>query len=283
MSEKLPSPFVKRETDDTSDSEPSHPAGIPDRSDADPTSFPATVVSDADRIAASLEIGPLEMPIAACPGWDLRRLAVHTGSVHRWAAAAIRAGSPPPPGTVVTPSDEVDAIELGAWLRDGAGELADVLEDAEPGAPTWHPFPLDQRAWVWNRRMLIETMVHRWDAESSIGSTSTFRTDLAIVGLHEYLELGIRRVVLGADIAYPEPSLHIHCTDDDRADGAGEWLLRTAEGEYVLTTEHAKGDAAIRGSAEDILLVLTGRRDRSALDVVGDTAAADAWLDLPPW
>ena len=278
MTETLPSQVVKRETDGEG-----FPSAIPDRSGADTSSFPGTIVADADRIAAAVEVGPLDMTITACPGWDLRHLAVHLGSVHRWATAAIALGAPPPAGAVIAPSAEVDAHGLAAWLRDGATELADALEDMEPGAPTWHPFPLEQFAWVWGRRQLVETMLHRWDAETAIGFTSTLRTDLAIVGLHEYLELGVRRVVLGNSLAFPSASLHIHCTDDDRAEGAGEWLLRNDGGDYVLSTEHAKGDAAIRGRAEDVLLVFMGRRDRGVLDIVGDEAAATAWLDLPDW
>ena len=46
---------------------------------------------------------------------------------------------------------------------------------------------------------------------------------------------------------------------------------------------HDKGDAAIRGPAADIWLLLMGRLDRSKLDVVGDASAAAAWLDLPNW
>jgi hypothetical protein len=42
-------------------------------------------------------------------------------------------------------------------------------------------------------------------------------------------------------------------------------------------------DAAIRGPAETLLLVLMGRADERDIDVVGDPLVADGWLSLPGW
>ena len=53
------------------------------------------------------------------------------------------------------------------------------------------------------------------------------------------------------------------------------------DGEYRFAPEHRTGDAALRGTAADLLLVLMGRAPRSSIDLVGDSEAADAWLGLP--
>ena len=77
----------------------------------------------------------------------------------------------------------------------------------------------------------------------------------------------------------PSGSFHVHCTDVP-----GEWLVTTDDdGALVVRREHAKGDAALRGPAEAILLRLWDRPGARAgeLDVVGDAAVADAWLALP--
>ena len=61
----------------------------------------------------------------------------------------------------------------------------------------------------------------------------------------------------------------------------GEWLLTSDGNELQLRREHAKGDAAVRGTAQALLLSLWGRRHRSpVIDVVGDPLVADAWLAL---
>jgi hypothetical protein len=68
-------------------------------------------------------------------------------------------------------------------------------------------------------------------------------------------------------------SVHIHCTDV-----AGEWTTRPDGDRIVTTREHAKGDAAMRGGASDLLLALWRRVPLDAVDVVGDRAVAEAFV-----
>ena len=79
------------------------------------------------------------------------------------------------------------------------------------------------------------------------------------------------------DAAPVAGSVHLHCTDV-----AGEWTVRLSDdGTAAVTREHAKGDAAIRGAANDILLVLWRRRPLSTVDVVGDAAVATRFVAFP--
>lgn len=168
-------------------------------------------------------------------------------------------------------------------MRTGADALATVLESLPADGPTWHPFSIERQAWVWSRRQMMETAVHRWDAETAALGSSDVDSRLAATGLAEYFELGLPRVLQREQVATPATSLHVHCTDDELPAGSGEWIVWSEDGEYQLSAEHRKGDAALRGNAADLLLVLMGRADRSTLDIVGDRAAAAAWLDLPGW
>ena len=43
---------------------------------------------------------------------------------------------------------------------------------------------------------------------------------------------------------------------------------------------HAKGDVALRGPAEDLLLVMWRRRPLDVLDVLGDRAVAERLLEV---
>ena len=237
--------------------------------------------SDAERMATCLATGDLAAPVAACPGWDLRRLGQHLAFIHRWAAHAVLHREPPAADTIAEPEPTASGSDLADWLRAGADALADLLATTPPDDPTWHPFTVEQRAWVWSRRQMMETAVHRWDAEVATTGNSDLDPLLAVTGITEYLELGLPRVLTG--VPFPAPSLHIHCTDGDLPSGAGEWIVWTDDGEYRLAAEHRKGDAALRGRAADLLLVLMGRAERSTIDIVGDPAAAGAWLDLPGW
>ena len=67
--------------------------------------------------------------------------------------------------------------------------------------------------------------------------------------------------------------MHLHA-----GDAPGEWWVAPGEGGWTVEREHRKGDAAIRGTASDLLLALWRRVDRPALDVVGDEAVADRFL-----
>jgi hypothetical protein len=69
-------------------------------------------------------------------------------------------------------------------------------------------------------------------------------------------------------------SVHIHCTDV-----AGEWLLTPGDGlEMIATREHAKGSVALRGSAEDLLLVLWRRSPLDIIEVIGNELVAERFL-----
>ena len=175
--------------------------------------------------------------------------------------------------------------DFASWYLESANALTDVLEGLDPDAPTWHIFPAEKVNRVWPRRQLHETMVHRWDAEQAVsgdgGSTTPLDPVFAADGIDEYFELMLPRLIKraageGSLIALPTTSLHVHCLDTH-----GEWLVLVADGALVMTREHAKGDAALRGRAEDVLLKLWGRPvTEGAVDVVGDAAAAEQWLAL---
>jgi uncharacterized protein (TIGR03083 family) len=182
----------------------------------------------------------------------------------------------PPDDDPAIPSDD---DQLADWLRAGAADLVAALEDADPSAPTWHPFPVARVTRVWPRRQAIETVLHRWDAEAAAGWSATIDPVLASDGIDEYFEVALPRLMAREGVTLPPGSIHLHCTDV-----AGEWLVRAAgDGSLAVRREHAKGDAALRGPAEPMLLRLWGRSSERAheLDVVGDEAVAAAWLSLP--
>jgi hypothetical protein len=87
----------------------------------------------------------------------------------------------------------------------------------------------------------------------------------------------VPRLIARDGVAVPASSFHIHCTDVD-----GEWLQWNEDGEYRWKRAHEKGDAALRGPAEVILLELWGRdHGRSEeLSPVGDESALTAWTSL---
>lgn len=232
--------------------------------------------ADAERIAAVLEQAPLDREVAGCPGWDLRRLAAHLGVVHRWATQAVLTGESPS----ARPLDPDDDADLVAWFREGADALVQALATTDPDRPTWHPFPAPKVVGTWRRRQAHETSVHRWDAQAAAGAPDPIDPDLASDGIDEYLTVMLPRKLQREGLTVPSSTLHVHCTDVP-----GEWLIGPQGSSVSVERVHAKGDAALRGPAEALLLTLWGRGRGddarvSGHEVIGDPAAADAWLAI---
>ena len=96
--------------------------------------------------------------------------------------------------------------------------------------------------------------MHRWDAEHAAGTPAPIDAELAVDGIDELLTVMVPIALGGKDGIDIGGSLHVHCTD-----GEGEWTLHTDDGVYRVERGHAKGDAAVRGPASQLLLALWGR------------------------
>lgn len=241
-----------------------------------------SITGSSERLAEILASADPTVEIGSCPGWDLRRLAIHVGTVHRWATEAARDARAPSQ----RPEDPAPGTPLGPWLLKGAEALVATLADLDPDAPTWSPFGGDHTARLWPRRMAHETVLHRVDAELATGlmapnPSQALDAALASDTIDEYFEMMLPAALRRRGRSLPGSSLHVHCTDV-----AGEWLVWAEGSTLEMQREHAKGDAALRGPASALALAVWGRRwpgsDVWPLDVevVGDQGAATAWLAL---
>jgi uncharacterized protein (TIGR03083 family) len=225
----------------------------------------------------------LEATVRACPGWTVERLIGHTGRVHRWATSFLAQGDD---GAEPDPGPRPPAGEaILAWYREALDGLVAELDRHDPSEPVLSFIgPADVAFWF--RRQAHEISVHRWDAEDAVspGGATPFDPTLAADGIDEWLHLFVRRFLVDKGDGTPADligaTLHIHCTDEDRAEGSGEWLLRLTEEGCEVERAHAKGDAALRGPASDLLLAVWHRTPLTDLDVVGDADRARAILDL---
>jgi hypothetical protein len=131
-------------------------------------------------------------------------------------------------------------------------------------------------------------LVHRFDAESAAAGMLSDRfdvaTDLAADGVSDMLCTvetlssadGFESVFLG--LRGNGQTLSFHATDDALGNG-GDWrAARTASG---VRWEHTRGesDVAVRGPAADLMLVLNRRWSPTRLEVLGDTALFEHWLE----
>lgn len=230
--------------------------------------------SDSAALIAAAASVPQTNQVAVCEGWTVRDLVSHTGMVWGRAADAVASSEPTPPPTLHSPPEDPDA--LIEWIEGMRTSLLDALTAAAPDATAWNFTDLEQTARWWGRRMSIETMLHRWDAESVALSITPMFAERAADAIQEYTEVGLRYSAAKPNRVYPSQSLHLHCTDT-----TGEWTLVGDDGpNLTVTHEHGKGDAAVRGQAEEVLLWVWGRPGQ--VEIFGDEAVAQTWQALAP-
>jgi uncharacterized protein (TIGR03083 family) len=214
----------------------------------------------------------LDAAVPSCPGWFARDLLGHVAGAWQVFAAIIDAGSTEPPDFSVFAGAPDD--DDGALRTFGETQL-DAIVAAVAGADP------NQAVWSWNatttmrfyqRRVFHESVIHRVDAELAADDRSPVDGAVGIDGIDElFTEL------VATPETPPSGSFHLHQTDGD-----GELMLEIADGTVVVRHEHAKGDAALRASGEDLLLTMWGRRSVEGLELFGDRAVADEWIALAP-
>jgi uncharacterized protein (TIGR03083 family) len=228
----------------------------------------ATLRREGDALAAAASTTGLDARVPACPDWNVADLVWHAGEVfHFWAWVAREL--PADPGAGYPAPTRPDGGELIAWYRGELDDLEETLRSADPTTPCWTwagPQPI---AWL-VRRMAQETAVHRWDAEAAAGTPAPVDAALAVDGVDEFLEF------FRGDTPALAGTVHLHATDID-----GEWLVSLAAGTMTVERGHAKGDAAIRGPASDLLLLLWRRTPLSRLEVFGDATLAERFVAEP--
>lgn len=221
------------------------------------------------------EIGPdhLDLEIPHLEGWTVASVIGHTGWLFRFASLALQSTPDDAPSRSSVP-EPPPGDEVIAWFADGAAEIQDTLEttDLEAIRPTWTG--PQSGAW-WLRRLSHEIAVHRWDAESAIGSPEPIEGRQARDGIDEVLEVFAPQRLEFATLAGAGETVHLHATDIDD----GEWLLTYGAEAITWSHAHAKGDVAARGPVSDLLLLLWSRIPAGRLEIFGDASLIDRWQD----
>lgn len=220
----------------------------------------AHLAVEAAALGAVLRTAPVTTPVPACPGWTLGELGRHVGALHRWVAATVESGQK----TALAPA-EVSDDALPGWFDDGAQALVAVLTAADPATPC-PTLTGAGTAGFWRRRMALETLVHRLDAERALGPAGPVSADLAADGVAEVVDVMHLRQV--ARQRTPAPPTGMALVDRD----AGRcWQLGPDPAVATVT-----------GPAEALLDLLWRRAPRTdpRLTCHGDLAALDALLAL---
>jgi len=229
---------------------------------------------DGERLIATAQAHP-DAAVRACPGWSNTDLAIHTTGVHRrvahWTANRLQKPERWPdhePADLAAPWD---------WCRAGLDLVLDTLADIGPDEPVWS-WTDRRNGGFYHRRMLQETVVHRWDSEDAAGISSHIDAEVATDGVNELFDVGMRFRGDGSAIDYPEGDVLL-----ERTDGTDRWRIRAMDGTLLIAHNGDAGTSAnamVQGHAEDLLLYLWGRGGH--VTIVGETDVAEAWAGVAP-
>jgi uncharacterized protein (TIGR03083 family) len=208
---------------------------------------------------------------ASVPGtsWDVRKLVVHIGGVHRWAADIVdarRTNFDTLAGNAVGSGPDDD--ELVEWFENGHAALVETLRRAPDNLECATFLPANSPRHFWARRQAHETAIHRVDAQGAAGVVTPFEADFAQDGIAEILHGFARRkskaIARASTIGL------------EAADGPS-WLIRLG-GERIESGAESdlRGtDLCVRGLSSDLYLWLWNRPCDAVLD--GDDAVAALW------
>lgn len=186
--------------------------------------------------------------VPTCPEWDVTALCDHLARVYQGRAYAIEHGAFLERDRFEVRADGADPLD---YVRAWSDALDRALLDRADDAPTVTFMPEATTVHFWRRRMALETLVHRTDAEIAVGDVAPMDDDLSADGVDELLWF---------------------CTHPDNdhgdgvaattvvalSDGTRRWTPTLTDGSFSATST-ARPDATVRGSAPALLLALSGR------------------------
>jgi uncharacterized protein (TIGR03083 family) len=211
----------------------------------------ASIESEGRRLAAWARRDP-ERAVPQYPDWNLTDLAAHTASIHGRTARIV----------TELPTERIPSSRLpeGSYALDWYDETLEImlaaLRVADPELSCWGfgPYPT---VGFWERRMVIETGVHRWDAAQAFGEEDRLIDNVAVSGLDEYADMWLPHL---GDV---QP-LSLLATDLKRS-----WGFNSGD-----------TDLRLEGTASDLYLRLMSRP--SPVELPQDWATAVDGLAPPP-
>lgn len=190
-----------------------------------------TTAAEGARILALVKSDPDRL-VPQYPSWTLRELVTHVASIHGRTIAVCEAL---PNDRIPAPTlpEGIDAID---WYAQTLPAMIDALRGRDPDTPVWF-FTPEGTIGSWRRRMLIETGVHRWDAQQALGQPAPLLEVVAVNGLDEFGDMWLARIE--GDL----PSLELVAQDVGRS-----WRFGTGG-----------PGATVTGTASDLFLRLMSR------------------------
>jgi uncharacterized protein (TIGR03083 family) len=240
-----------------------------------------SIISDeASRIVSAYERDP-RSPVPWSDRWSVGTVARHVAGTHHVVAEIIRGRPDADFGLfdqLETPAK--DSPEFVAWFRSGTASLLRQLSSVPGEAECWSWFASGGHVGWWARRMALEAVIHRFDADAAQGRPFSVAPDVAADGVDEYLDVFVAASRAAVD-APAGPTIGFECSDRTEQ----WWLDLSVHGDRTLSRDPRTSSLRIRGTAQELLLFLWGRvpvSDAAGVAVLGDVGVLDRWSELVP-
>lgn len=211
----------------------------------------AGIESEGRRLGLAARRDP-GRPVPQYPDWTLADLVSHTASIHGRTTLICR-DLPAERISAPRPPDDRDVVD---WYEETLDGMLAALTVADPTASCWG-FGPDPTVGFWERRMVIETGVHRWDAYQAFGEQDRLTDLVARSGLDEFEGMWLPQ--LGE-----VPTMEVTASDLGKT-----WVY--GDGESAVSVD---------GAASDLFLRLMSRE--SPVELSDEWAAAIDGLARPP-
>jgi uncharacterized protein (TIGR03083 family) len=241
---------------------------MPSSRSGGPLPFLDHLAADSARFRDALATAPADVRVPTCPDWDADDLLWHLGEVQWfWGEIAERG---------LTEPEQVDAMDADRGERpaDRAGlldfydrsseRLRRVLSDLPAETPLWM-WADDKTAGYIRRRQAHEAMIHRLDAELTVGDRTPLDCRLAADGVDEAL-----RIMRGHE---PDPDLaHVPTS--------APVTIVTVDAMHAWTVTPVRITGTWNGREIDVqrFLVADGPDDSAVAEICGSAADLDCWL-----
>lgn len=211
----------------------------------------AGIESEGRRLGLAARRDP-ERAVPQYPDWTLADLVSHTASIHGRTAKICRE----------LPTERISAPRLPEgkdvldWYEETLEDMLAALRDTDPASQCW-AFGPEPSLGFWERRMVVETGIHRWDAYQAFGEEDRLTDLVARCGLDEFADMWLPQ------LGEVQP-LQVTATN------LGEtWVLGEAD-----------PTASVEGTASDLYLRLVARP--SPVELPEDWTRAVDGLAPPP-
>ena len=238
--------------------------------------------NDSARFLSLLRDADPAQLVPSCPEWTADDLLWHLAEVQWfWGTIVSRRLQDGDEAEKLKPERPTTHDGLVSFFDESSAALQTVLADTDPGVEVWM-WSDDKTVGYIRRRQAHEALIHRLDAELTVGDVTPLDAELATDGIHEVMTKMYGEPPEWATVTPGELSVSLETSDtglvlplqSGRWSGTSPNTGNTYDEPYfALTDDSGAPDARVRGTAPDLDAWLWSRGSAASLSVEGSPTA----------